>query len=324
MRIGDLELDNPIFTAPMAGITDRAFREMLHRMGAGLVYTEMVSDMALVYQNKATLAMLNLTGEARPIAVQLCGSDPEVMAKAAKLIAARGASLIDINMGCPAPKIVRNGEGSALLRRPELAAAIVDAVANAVSLPVTIKMRRGIEGAPLSPAQFATKMVEAGAQAVTVHGRYREAYYSGTADWQVVEEVASAVKVPVIGNGDIFTPEQGLDRLQRSGASAVMLGRGLQGNPWLVRDLVALWQGEPLPPRPTVAQTLTLAKEQLALEIQYCGELSGVRQMRKHFAWYIKGWRGAAAARNAINQSLDLSSLLQVLGDFQAEVEAQE
>lgn len=304
----------------MAGITDRPFRNVLHRMGAGLVFTEMISDKALVYKNKETLAMLELTGESRPVAVQLCGSEPEVMAEAAKMVEAMGASMIDINMGCPAPKIVRNGEGCNLMQRPELAAQIVTAIRYAVALPVTVKIRKGMTAQSVNAENFAQAMEGAGAQAIIVHGRTREEYYGGKADWEAIRRVAEAVTVPVIGNGDIFRPEETAGHLEESGCAAVMIGRGMLGNPWLVRDAVRLQQGLPVLGRPAFCEVIAVAKEQLAEEIARCGEKRGLQQMRKHLAWYIKGYRGASAMRNIINQQESLIELLEVLDAYAKEI----
>lgn len=320
LQIGSFVSANPIFTAPMAGITDRPFRDILHRMGAGLVFTEMVSDMALVYKNKETHAMLNLLGETRPIAVQLCGSQPEIMAEAAQIIVEKGASLLDINMGCPAPKIVKNGEGCALMRQPERAVAIVKAVRRAVSLPLTVKMRKGWDDNHTNVVSFAQAIADAGADAIIVHGRTREEFYSGQADWQTIQKVATAVTVPVIGNGDIQQPEQTVAHLAASGCAGVMIGRGMLGNPWLIRDAVRLSQGLPASGKPVITEVFSLARQHLAAQIELCGEKSGIQQMRKHFAWYIKGQRGAAAMRNAINRQETLADLLALLAAYEKEL----
>jgi len=324
LQIGGLQLKNKIWTAPMAGITDRPFRNILHRMGAGLVFTEMISDKALVYKNKETLSMLNLAEEDRPVAVQLCGSEPKVMAQAAKIIEAMGASLIDINMGCPAPKIVRNGEGCSLMQRPELAAEIVAAIRNTVSLPVTVKIRKGMTAESVNAVSFAQKLEAAGAQAITVHGRNREEYYSGKADWDMISQVAATVTVPVIGNGDIYRPEETMARLAESGCVAVMIGRGMLGNPWLVRDAVRLQEGLAPLGHPGIIEVLDIAREQLAEEVSLCGEKRGLQQMRKHLAWYIKGQRGASAMRNLINQQESLGDLLTILDAYAMEISTTE
>ncbi len=312
MRIGGLELAPPFFSAPMAGITDRAFREILHEMGAGLVYTEMISDKALTYRNSRTFGMLDIDGEG-PVAVQLCGSEPAVMAEAAKMVAERGAVLIDINMGCPAPKIVKNGEGSALLLQPERAEAIVRAVREAVSLPLTVKLRKGFSLGEETGLALAERCARAGADAVTLHGRVREEMYTGTADWDFIARAKAVLPVPVIGNGDITTAEQAMYRLRTSGCDAVMIGRGLLGNPWLLREAAALYAGQAQPPRPSRAEMLALAERHLRREVALCGEWTGVRQMRKHMAWYLRGFPRAARLRDAINHIEREAELLALL-----------
>lgn len=313
MQIGKIIFRNPVFTAPMAGITDKPMREILKGMGAALVFTEMVSDKALTYGNHHTLELLEMAGEEPPLAVQIFGSEPGVMAEAAQIAVGQGADLVDINMGCPAPKIVRNGEGSALLRNPDLVAAIVAAVVAAVDVPVTVKIRKGWDELSLNAVTIAQAAEAAGAQAVTVHGRTRDQYYSGAADWAVIAEVKAQVKIPVIGNGDLWTPQDAQRMMLETGCDGVMIARGMLGNPWLVRRTVALLTGGIDPGPPDLDQRLAMMAQHLARAVELKGELSAVHQMRKHLAWYIKGLRDAARIRTQINHlatQAEVNSLL--------------
>ncbi|MBO8125777.1 MAG: tRNA dihydrouridine synthase DusB [Firmicutes bacterium] len=272
----------------MAGVTDRVFRQIIYELHPGLAYTEMISAMALVYANKRTFNMLNLEPY-RPLSVQIFGSDPEVMAKAARIVEKAQPTFIDINMGCPTPKIVKNGEGSALMKTPDLAAKIVEAVAQAATVPVTVKIRAGWDEDSINAPKFAQKMVEAGAQAVTVHGRTRSQFYSGEADWDIIGEVAQAVDVPVIGNGDISTPLLAEKRLAESGCAGVMIGRGALGNPWLVARCRQYVTDRSCDPEPTYEERIKMACRHLDRAVAYLGEAVAVPQMRKHIAWYLKG-----------------------------------
>ena len=302
VEINKIKLENSVITAPMAGITDKAFREILKSMGAAMVCTEMVSDKALIYANKNTLELLDIEGEEYPICVQLFGSEPDVMAKAAKIISSKGAHVLDINMGCPAPKIVRNGEGSALMLKPKLAQEIVDAVVQAVSIPVTVKMRKGWDVNSVNAVEAARLVEEAGAAAITVHGRTRDQFYTGQADWGIIAEVKNAVSIPVVGNGDIWNPEDGRKIMAETGCDAVMVGRGMLGNPWLVKRTVEALTNSDLSKVPTLDERLTMAERHLDRVVELKGEITGVRQMRKHLAWYIKGLRDAARVRTEINR----------------------
>ncbi|MBQ3199004.1 MAG: tRNA dihydrouridine synthase DusB [Firmicutes bacterium] len=308
--IAEILAANPIVSAPMAGVTDRAWREIVHEMGAGLVYTEMLSDMALCYGNEKTFGMLNIEGEAGPLAVQLCGSSPEYMGKAAAIIEQEAAKfgsvvLLDINMGCPAPKIVKNGEGSRLMTQPELAERIVDAVVKAVSLPVSVKMRLGWDNDSKNVLDMARRVVNCGAALVTVHGRTRQQFYAGEADWEPIAEVAAELKkmsVPVVGNGDITSVAVGRKRMAESGCAGLMIGRAMMGNPWLIRDLVRDFVGLPALPKPTNDEVLQMALRHLYRQVELRDEYTAVRLMRTHLPFYIKGIPGAAAMRGRINQ----------------------
>jgi len=300
-KIGHVAIANPAVAAPMAGVTDRAFRILAAEHGCGLICTEMISDQALIYGNPKTNILLDLSGETGPICVQIFGSHVEYMVRAAEIVAARGADIIDINMGCPTPKIVKNGEGAALMRNPELAMRIVGAVVDRVDCPVTVKMRKGWDDTSINAVKLARMVVQAGASAVTVHGRTREQFYSGEADWRIIQQVREAVTVPVIGNGDVRTPQDARRLLRETGCHAVMIGRAAAGNPWIFsRTTRYLATGELLP-MPTLQMRQETAIRHYKLLVETKGEDVANREMRKHLAWYTKGLRGAAGLRARIN-----------------------
>ncbi len=301
---GALTLARPVMLAPMAGVTDLAFRLLAREMGSALVFTEMVSDKALVYRNERTFDMLRLSERERPVAVQIFGSDPETMARAAALVQERAQpDLIDINMGCPTQKIVKNGEGAALMRDPARARDIVAAVVEASRVPVTVKIRKGWDALHANAPEFAQVLVAAGVSAITVHGRTRDQFYSGAADWGAIREVKLAVDVPVIGNGDVRSPEDAARMLAETGCDAVMIGRAALGNPWIFREVAAyLESGERLPP-PGPDERLEVAVRHLDMLVELFGERSAVLQMRKHAAWYVRGTTGASQARVRINSA---------------------
>ena len=320
MRIGSTTIENNVFLAPMAGVTDKAFRLLARQAGCGLTYTEMVSAKALTYTSRKTFSLLDLSGEPRPTAVQIFGSDPEIMAVGARMAQEAGAGIIDINMGCPTPKIVKNGEGCALMCNVALAAAIAGAVVRAVSAPVTVKMRKGWDAGSVNAVQLARALESEGVSAVTVHGRTREQFYSGEADWDIVRAVRESVALPVIGNGDIRSPEDALAMLQKTGCHAVMIGRGAMGNPWLLEQTVAYLQWGKLIPPPSARERLRVARDHLRLVVELKGEKTGLLEMRKHLAWYMKGLPGAARLREKINRTESLKSLLRLLDFFEREL----
>ncbi len=320
MRIGDINLENPVVLAPMAGVTDLPFRLLIKEQGCGLVCGEMVSAQALVYGNRNTLNLLATDPRERPVSIQLFGSDPETMARAAVILAGYPVDIIDINMGCPVPKVVKNGEGAALMRDPERAARIVRAVTAAVELPVTVKMRRGWADGEENAPELAALCAEAGAAAVAVHGRFREQFYSGKADWEVIKKVKKAVSIPVIGNGDLFSVPDALRMREETGCDGLMLGRGVLGNPWLVRETVAVLTGAPVPPPPTVVERFALIRRHLAAQIEFCGEERGIKEMRKHLTWRLKGFPGAARVRRQINEITDHDQLSALLDAYEEEL----
>ncbi len=320
LQIGNITLKNRVVLAPMAGVTDLPFRLLIKEQGCGLVCSEMVSAQALVYGNRRTFKLLTTDPRERPVSIQLFGSDPETMARAARILAEYPLDIIDLNMGCPAPKVVKNGEGAALLTDPARAARLVQAVTAAVSCPVTVKMRTGwAPGEEIAP-QLAVLCAEAKAAALTVHARYREQFYSGHADWSVIKRVKAAVSIPVIGNGDLFSVADALRMQEGTGCDGVMLGRGVLGNPWLVRETVAALAGQPLPPPPTIEERFTLIRRHFNAQLRFRGEMQGVKEMRKHLIWYLKGFPGAARARQRLNTAPTQQAVLEILEEYENEL----
>ncbi|MCG9968278.1 tRNA dihydrouridine synthase DusB [Pelotomaculum terephthalicicum JT] len=313
MKIGQIKLANPVISAPMAGITDKAYRILAKEAGCGLVCTEMVSDQALLYGNPKTCGMLNLAGESSPLSVQIFGSNPAYMAMAAEIAESRGADLIDINMGCPTPKIVKNGEGAALMKNPGLAVKIVRAVVERVRVPVTVKMRKGWDEKSINAVEMAKLLTGEGVAALTVHGRTRSQFYTGEADWEIIAAVKKAVNVPVIGNGDIRCPEDALLMMEQTGCDGVMIGRAALGNPWMFSRTAHFLKTGVVLPEPAPAERVMAALRHLNLLIENKGEKVAVREMRKHAAWYTKGVRGAAKLRDRINKAGSKEELEKIL-----------
>ena len=309
MQIGNLQFENPVFLAPMAGVTDLPFRVICRQYGAGLVYSEMISAKGLYYNDKKTASLMRFHPQELPAAIQVFGSDPEIMGITAPHLLKTGACMIDINMGCPAPKIVSNGDGSALMKTPQLAGRIMRAVADAVNVPVTVKIRKGWEED--TAVEFAKILAENGAAAVTVHGRTRAQFYSGKADWDVIRRVKQSIDIPVIGNGDIFSAQDALDMMQYTGCDAVMIGRGAQGNPFLFRQIQELLQTGTITTHPTSQDRLLQAISHTQALVAEKGESRGVKEARKHIAWYLKGMRGGSVLKTRIFQ---LTEAIDVIG----------
>lgn len=313
MKIGNIELENTIFLAPMAGITDKPFRTICRRFGAGLVYSEMISAKGLYYKDKKTAELMDMSGEA-PCAIQIFGSDPEIMAEIIPKVMEYEPDIIDINMGCPAPKIVNNGDGSALMKTPELMGRIMRAVSDVSPVPVTAKIRKGWEED--NSLECARILEENGAAAVAVHGRTRREFYSGRADWEVVKTIKKELSIPVIGNGDIFCAQDAERMFEYTGCDAVMVARGAQGNPWLFAQIHELLEDGEVITAPSPEDKLRTALEHVEMLIADKGESRGIKEARKHLAWYIKGMRGASYLKTEIFRISDFATMRSALVSY--------
>lgn len=302
LKIGNVELENRYVLAPMAGVTDLPFRLLCKEQGAGLLCMEMISAKALQYNNKNTKALLEIDPRECPVSLQLFGSDPDIISEQAKRIEELPFQILDINMGCPVPKVVKNGEGSALMNQPELVYDIVYKTVRAIQKPVTVKIRKGFNDESVNAVEIARIVEEAGGAAVAVHGRTREQYYSGKADWDIIRQVKEAVSIPVIGNGDVTNGEKAIAMMEETGCDGVMIGRGAQGNPWIFSELLEYEKTGQMPPRPSREMIRETMLRHTRLQIEFKGEYLGIREMRKHVAWYTKGLEGSAKLRDEINK----------------------
>ena len=316
MQIGNVKLKNNVFLAPMAGVTDMAFRILCKRQGCGLTYTEMVSAKGLHYKSDNTAVLLEIAEEEKPAAAQVFGSEPDIVAEAARQAEAGGAAIIDINMGCPTPKIVRNGDGSALMKSPVLVGEIVRSTVAAVKVPVTIKIRKGWDEESVNAVEVASIAAMEGAAAITVHGRTREQFYSGTADWNIIKRVKDAVDIPIIGNGDLITPQDAGRMLEETGCDAVMIGRGAQGNPWIFERTAEYLKTGELLPEPDFEQRILTIMEHMDMVTELKGEGTGVKEMRKHAAWYLKGMPGSAKVKAEIFKLTICSQVKDILSQY--------
>ena len=310
LKIGNVELDAPVILAPMAGVTDQAFRLLCREQGAGLVCMEMISAKAIYYGNRNTEDLMRIHPKELPVSLQLFGSDADIMAEMAKRIEDRPFSILDINMGCPVPKVVGNREGSALMKEPKLVEEIVRKVSRAVSKPVTVKIRKGFDAEHVNAVEIAKIAEDAGAAAIAVHGRTRAQYYAGEADWDCIRAVKEAVSIPVIGNGDVTSAAAAKDMFTKTGCDGVMVGRAAQGNPWIFKEIVTYLQTGSLPPRPDAGEVRRMVERHAALLLDLKGEYTGIREMRKHLAWYTAGYPNSARFRQQINSMETFEELL--------------
>ena len=313
MQIGNVEIKNNVILAPMAGVTDLPFRLLCKEQGCGMLYSEMISAKAILYNNKNTEELLKVTSDENPIAVQLFGADPKIMAEIAKIIEERSFDTIDVNMGCPVPKVVNNGEGSALMKNPKLVGEIISAMTKAVKKPITVKIRKGFNDQLINAPEIAHIIQESGGAAVAVHGRTREEYYSGTADWDIIRQVKARVSIPVIGNGDIFCVEDAVKMIQATGCDGIMVGRGARGNPWIFNRINHYMETGEILNKPSLEESKEMILRHARLLIEYKGEFTGIREMRKHFGWYTSGYPHSAALRNEANLIESYSELEEIV-----------
>ena len=313
MKIGNVELENNIILAPMAGVSDLPFRLLCREQGAGMVCTEMVSAKAISFHNKNTVALLETSPAEHPVSLQLFGADPDIISEMAAYIEERDFDVLDLNMGCPVPKVAGNGEGSALMRNPKLVEQIVSKTVRAIKKPVTVKIRKGFTASEVNAVEIARIAEASGAAAVAVHGRTREQYYTGTADWDIIRQVKEAVSIPVIGNGDVDSAGKAKQLLDETGCDGVMVGRGARGNPWIFREIRDYLATGELPPRPSKEEVRDMMLRHTRMEIEYKGEYTGIREMRKHISWYTAGYPNSAKLRGCFNEVESYQKLEEML-----------
>ncbi len=310
--IGDVKVENNVFLAPMAGVTDIAFRSICREFGAGMIYTEMASSKAVHYGSEKTENIYEILEDEHPIGIQIFGHEPEIMAETAEKLS-NIADIIDINMGCPAPKIVKNGEGAALLKDLKLAEKIIKSVVSASKVPVTVKFRKGYDGEHINAVDLACIAEENGAKLITIHGRTREQMYTGKVDYEIIKQVKEAVKIPVVGNGDIFDEVSAKRMFDETGCDGIMVARGSQGNPWIFKDIIEYLSSGEIGIKPSTKEKINMILKHLDLAVKYKGEYIAVREMRKHIAWYLKGINGAAKVKELINREQNLEKVKEIL-----------
>lgn len=312
-----MDFKNKLILAPMAGVCDQPFRLLCKEQGCDILYSEMVSAKAIYYNNKNTKPLLAMDEREKPFGLQLFGSDPEIMAEMARRIEGNGYSFIDVNMGCPVPKVVNNGEGSALMKDPLLVGKIVEAIANAINIPLTIKIRSGFDAEHINAPEIAHIAQESGAAAVAVHGRTRQQYYQGHADWGVIAKVKQVCSIPVIGNGDIMTPQDIIDMKEQTKCDGFMIGRGARGNPWIFNEIKYYMQYGEIPPRPSIHEVKQTILRHARLMVEFKGEYTGIHEMRKHVAWYSVGMYDSARLRNQVNGVESYSELEDLMDSWE-------
>ncbi len=316
MKIGDVLIEKPVFLAPMAGITDLPYRILVKEQGCGLLYTEMVSAKGLYYNNERTSDLLEVDEREKPIALQIFGSDPEIMGEVAKELSSKPFQILDINMGCPTPKITRTQDGSALMKQPRLARRIIEAVVASSQKPVTIKIRKGWDQYSVNAVEMAVLAEEAGAKAVAVHGRTREQYYSGRADWDIIREVKRNLTIPVIGNGDIDSAESAKRMFEHTGCDAIMIGRAAQGNPWIFKRVIHYLETGECLPNPSTQEIIDMIIRHMEMLVAHKGERIGIREMRKHISWYTKGLKHSTKIRRAVSRMESIQEVRSLLDQY--------